>query len=124
MTFSFIWLILYDIFVGLQRIGMHKSFPRFVDSLLCICMILHGIFSSESLVNSSLPFPRILGQEMSLSFIYLIAGIYCYFSGLNMVPYKAMYAMGTVGIISFASTVVQVWTRAPRNRGKWEPLRQ
>ncbi|MFQ6630858.1 hypothetical protein Gotur_008517 [Gossypium turneri] len=108
----------------LQRIGMHKSFPRFLDSLLCICMILHGIFSSESLVNSSLPFPRILGQEMSLSFIYLIAGIYCYLSGLNMVPYKAMYAMGAVSIISFTSTVVQVWTGAPRDRGKWKPRRQ
>ncbi|TYH52604.1 hypothetical protein ES332_D09G039800v1 [Gossypium tomentosum] len=108
----------------LQRIGMHKSFPRFLDSLLCICMILHGIFSSESLVNSSLPFPRILGQEMSLSFIYLIAGIYCYLSGLNMVPYKAMYAMGAVSIISFTSTVVQVWTGAPSDRGKWEPRRQ
>ncbi|PPE01285.1 hypothetical protein GOBAR_DD01674 [Gossypium barbadense] len=108
----------------LQRIGMHKSFPRFLDSLLCICMILHGIFSSESLVNSSLPFPRILGQEMSLSFIYLIAGIYCYLSGLNMVPYKAMYAMGAVSIISFTSTVVQVWTGAPSDRGKWKPRRQ
>ncbi|MBA0683461.1 hypothetical protein Goari_025120, partial [Gossypium aridum] len=108
----------------LQRIGMHKSFPRFLDSLLCICMILHGIFSSESLVNSSLPFPRILGQEMSLSFIYLIAGIYCYLCGLNMVPYKAMYAMGAVSIISFTSTVVQVWTGAPRDRGKWKPHRQ
>ncbi|TYJ15335.1 hypothetical protein E1A91_A10G177300v1 [Gossypium mustelinum] len=45
----------------LQRIGMHQSFPRFLDSFLCICLILHGIFSSESLLNSEVPLPRIMG---------------------------------------------------------------
>ncbi|XP_021299155.1 uncharacterized protein LOC110427851 isoform X2 [Herrania umbratica] len=98
----------------LQRIGMHQSFPRFLDSFLCTCLILHGIFSSESLLNSSLPFPRILGQEVRLNFIYLIAGIYSYLSGLALEPYKVFYAMGAVGIISFAMSILQVWTGAPR----------
>ncbi|XP_022750511.1 uncharacterized protein LOC111299544 isoform X2 [Durio zibethinus] len=67
----------------LQRIGMHQSFPRFLDSFLCIFLILHGIFSSESLLNSSLPLPHFLGQEVRLSFIYLIAGIYSYLSVMD-----------------------------------------
>lgn len=98
----------------LQRIGMHQSFPRFLDSLLCICLILHGIFSSESLLNSSSPSLHILGQEVRLNSIYLIAGIYSYLSGLALAPYKVFYAMGVVGIISFALSILQVWTGAPR----------
>ncbi|WRX22233.1 GPI inositol-deacylase PGAP1-like - like 1 [Theobroma cacao] len=98
----------------LQRIGMHQSFPRFLDSFLCICLILHGIFSSESLLSSSLPFPRILGQEVRLNFVYLIAGMYSYLSGLALEPYKVFYAMGAVGIVSFALSILQVWTGAPR----------
>ena len=118
------FLISYNLtgpFVWLQRIGMHQSFPRFLDSFLCICLILHGIFSSESLLNSSLPFPRILGQEVKLNFIYLIAGIYSYLSGLALAPYKVLYAMGAIGIISFALSILQVWTGAPRlgRRQRW-----
>ncbi|XWS44062.1 hypothetical protein CRYUN_Cryun15aG0012500 [Craigia yunnanensis] len=105
----------------LQRIGMHQSFPRFLDSFLCICLILHGIFSSESLLNSSLPFPHILGQEVKLNFIYVIAGIYSYLSGLALAPYKVFYAMGAIGIISFALSILQVWAGAPRigRRQRW-----
>ncbi|KAL4386880.1 hypothetical protein GQ457_09G009030 [Hibiscus cannabinus] len=98
----------------LQRIGMHQSFPRFLDSFLCICLILHGIYSSESLLNSELPFPRIMGKEVRLNSIYLIAGFYSYLSGMALAPYKALYAMGAVGIIAFALSILQAWTGATR----------
>ncbi|XVE84099.1 hypothetical protein DITRI_Ditri16bG0142300 [Diplodiscus trichospermus] len=105
----------------LQRIGMHQSFPRFLDSFLCICLIFHGIFSSEALLNSSSPFLRILGQEVRLNFIYLIAGIYSYFAGLAQAPYKVFYPMGAIGIISFALSILQVWRGTPRfgRRQRW-----
>ncbi|MBA0663916.1 hypothetical protein Goklo_003996, partial [Gossypium klotzschianum] len=96
----------------LQRIGMHQSFPRFLDSFLCICLILHGIFSSESLLNSEVPLPRIMGKEVRLNLIYLIAGIYSYLSGMELAPYKVLYAMGAIGIISFALSILQAWTGA------------
>ncbi|XVF57876.1 hypothetical protein PTKIN_Ptkin07bG0017800 [Pterospermum kingtungense] len=98
----------------LQRIGMHQSFPRFLDSFLCICLILHGIFSSESLLNSSSPSLRVLGLELRLNFIYLIAGIYSYLSGLALQPHKVFYAMGAIGIVSFVLNILQIWTGAPR----------
>ncbi|KAA3479539.1 gpi inositol-deacylase [Gossypium australe] len=98
----------------LQRIGMHQSFPRFLDSFLCICLILHGIFSSESLLNSEVPLPRIMGKEVRLNLIYLIAGIYSYLSGMELAPYKVLYAMGAIGIISVALSILQAWTGATR----------
>ncbi|MBA0599428.1 hypothetical protein Gorai_005648, partial [Gossypium raimondii] len=98
----------------LQRIGMHQSFPRFLDSFLCICLILHGIFSSESLLNSEVPLPRIMGKEVRLNLIYLITGIYSYLSGMELAPYKVLYAMGAIGIISFALSILQAWTGATR----------
>ncbi|KAE8662906.1 Hydrolase acting on ester bonds isoform 2 [Hibiscus syriacus] len=98
----------------LQRIGMHQSFPRFLDSFLCICLILHGIYSSESMLNSELPFPRITGKEVRLNLIYLIAGFYSSLSGMALEPYKVLYAMGAVGIISLASSVLEAFTGATR----------
>ncbi|GKV41303.1 hypothetical protein SLEP1_g48851 [Rubroshorea leprosula] len=98
----------------LQRIGMHQSFPRFVDSSLCICLILHGIFSSEPLFDYSFSFPRVLGQKVRLNFIYLLAGLCSFISALASTPYKAFYAIGAVGAISFALSISPRWTGAPR----------
>ncbi|KAE8718479.1 hypothetical protein F3Y22_tig00110013pilonHSYRG00322 [Hibiscus syriacus] len=99
---------------GKERIGMHQSFPRFLDSFLCICLILHGTYSWESMLNSELPFPRITGKEVRLNLIYLTAGFYSYLSGMTLEPYKVLYAMGAVGIISFALSVLQAFTGATR----------
>ncbi|GLU02173.1 hypothetical protein SLE2022_194370 [Rubroshorea leprosula] len=98
----------------LQGTGMHQSFPWFLDSSLCICLILHGILSSEPLFDSSFSLPRVLGREIRLNFIYLIAGLFSYISALALTPYRVFYTMGAIGVISFALSISQQLTGAPR----------
>uniref|UniRef100_A0A5B6ZJW4 GPI inositol-deacylase n=1 Tax=Davidia involucrata TaxID=16924 RepID=A0A5B6ZJW4_DAVIN len=89
----------------LQRIGMGQSFPWFLDSALCIGVIVHGICDSKPEFNFFLfPFP---GWEVRLSFAYLLAGYYSFLSGLALAPYRALYAMAAIGVISFAFRIIQ-----------------
>ncbi|XP_065877480.1 GPI inositol-deacylase isoform X2 [Euphorbia lathyris] len=99
----------------LQRIGLGHSFPWFLDSALCIGVILHGVFTAKPECNSIFSFPTIHGRELRLNFIYLLAGYYSYLSGLGLEPYKVFYAMAAVGFISFILTGLQ------RRRDKGEP---
>ncbi|CAK7328232.1 unnamed protein product [Dovyalis caffra] len=85
----------------LQRIGMGHSFPWFLDSVLCIGIILHGNFNPKPEFNSLFLFPKIFGKEVRLDFIYLLAGYYSYLAGLGLVPYRVFYAMATIGFISW-----------------------
>ncbi|OVA08276.1 Armadillo [Macleaya cordata] len=78
----------------LQRIGLGQSLPWFWDSGLCIFVIFHGLCSSKPGFDSlSFPFPGFQGREVGFSFIYLLAGYYCYLSALALAPYRAFYAM-------------------------------
>uniref|UniRef100_A0A5B6ZGY5 Uncharacterized protein n=1 Tax=Davidia involucrata TaxID=16924 RepID=A0A5B6ZGY5_DAVIN len=100
----------------LQRIGMSQSFPWFVDSALCIGVILHVICDSKPEFNFFLfPFPGIPAWEIRLSSAYLLAGYYSFLSGLALAPCRAFYAMAAIGIISFAFRIIQ-----RRNREKGE----
>ncbi|KAG5527122.1 hypothetical protein RHGRI_028142 [Rhododendron griersonianum] len=95
----------------LQRIGTSYSFPWF-DSSLCIGVILHGVCDSKPEFNFFFPSR---GREITLSFIYLLAGYYSYLSGLALAPYQAFYAMAAIGVISFIFRIIQ-----KRNREKGE----
>lgn len=95
---------------------MGHSFPRFVDSALCIGVILHSLCSRNPGVNAlSLTLPGTRGLEVRPSCIYFLAGYYCFLSALSLVPYKALYAMAAVGVISFTARVI-----GRRNREKGE----
>ncbi|KAF7130134.1 hypothetical protein RHSIM_Rhsim10G0011500 [Rhododendron simsii] len=95
----------------LQRIGTSYSFPWF-DSSLCIGVILHGVCDSKPEFNFFFPSR---GREITLSFVYLLAGYYSYLSGLALAPYQAFYAMAAIGVISFIFRIIQ-----KRNREKGE----
>ncbi|KAF7801554.1 GPI inositol-deacylase isoform X1 [Senna tora] len=92
----------------LQRLGMGESFPWLLDSVLCIGVILHGIFNSKPEFNSYfLSLTGIPIRKVRLYFIYLLAGYWSYFSGLALAPYGALYAMAAVGAISLALQILQ-----------------
>ncbi|KAJ6424021.1 hypothetical protein OIU84_024906 [Salix udensis] len=100
----------------LQRIGMGHSLPWFLDSALCIGVILHGILNSKPEFISMFSFPEICGKEVRLDFIYLLAGYYSYVAGLGLVPYRVFYAMAAIGFISCALRILY-----RRSREKGEP---
>lgn len=96
----------------LQRIGLGQRFPWFVDSVLCVGVILQSLCGWKPGVNAlSFTLPDFRGQEVGLSFVYLLAGYYCYLSALALAPYKAFYAMAIVGIISFVSRIIESRSR-------------
>lgn len=100
----------------LQRIGMGHNFPWFLDSVLCIGVILHGTVISKPEYNYLVSFPGILGQELRLNSVYLFAGYYSFLSGLALVPYRVFYAMAAIGVLSFASKIIK-----EKYREKGEP---
>lgn len=82
---------------------MGESLPWLLDSVLCIGVILHGICNSKPEFNSFLlSFTGVPIRNVRLSFVYLIAGYWSYFSGLALAPYGAFYVMAAVGGFSFA----------------------
>ncbi|KAF9592166.1 hypothetical protein IFM89_012660 [Coptis chinensis] len=83
-----------------QRIGVGQSFPWFLDSALCVGVVLHGLCGSKPEYNFiSFPFLHIQGQQVGLSIVYMLDGFYRYLSGLALAPYRAFYAMAAVGVI-------------------------
>ncbi|KAM2858372.1 hypothetical protein COP2_023920 [Malus domestica] len=100
-----------------QRIGMGHSFPWLLDSFLCTGVILHGIFTAKPESSSFLvSFPGFRNCEVSLNFLYLLAGYYSYISSLALAPYRAFYGMAAIGFTCCALTFLQ-----RRNREKGEP---
>lgn len=99
----------------MQRIGVGQSFPWFLDSVLCIGVLLHGICDSKPKFNFFFPFPGFQGREIKLSLAYLLAGHVSCLSGLASAPYSTFYAMASIGVISFAFRIIQ-----RRNREKGE----
>ncbi|KAK9699896.1 hypothetical protein RND81_08G202300 [Saponaria officinalis] len=98
-----------------QRLGVGLTFPWFLDAILCIGVILHGISDSNPEYNFFV-YP-IAGIEVRLSFLYLLAGFFSFFSGLALAPYRVFYAMAFIGALSFVLRVVQ-----RRNREKGETI--
>lgn len=93
----------------LQRIGMGQNLPQFVDSTLCVGVILHGLCGSRPDTNSLLvPFPCMPGRPVGLSLVYLFAGYYSFLCALASAPYKAFYGIATVGVISFTFRIVDI----------------
>ncbi|CAL1358278.1 unnamed protein product [Linum trigynum] len=93
----------------LQRIGMGgHSFPWFLDSTLCIGVILHGVLCSNPEFSSLFSFPRMIWKELRLDFVYLIAGIYSYMAGLGSAPYKVFYPIASIGFLAFALKMSQL----------------
>ncbi|KAI5651139.1 hypothetical protein M9H77_37144 [Catharanthus roseus] len=102
-----------------QRIGTGQSFPWFLDSALCIGVVLHGICDSKPEFNFFwFPVPGIPGWEIRLSFAYFLAGFFSYLCALALAPYRGFYAMAAIGVISFAFRIIQT-----RNRKKGEACR-
>ncbi|XP_068637444.1 GPI inositol-deacylase isoform X2 [Aristolochia californica] len=92
----------------LQRIGMGQSFPPLIDSVLCIGVILHGVCGwKPGFRTLKFSLPGALEQEYGLSFIYLLAGYYCYLSALDLAPYRSFNAMAVVGALSLAFRIME-----------------
>ncbi|WVZ63875.1 hypothetical protein U9M48_013470 [Paspalum notatum var. saurae] len=92
----------------LQRIGMGQNFPWFVDSAICIGVILHGLFGSQPNDSCRITFklPGRRGREVGLSFIYLLSGYYSFVCSMVLAPYRALYAMAIIGYICFACRII------------------
>lgn len=93
----------------LQRIGMGQNFPWFIDSAICVGVILHGLFGSQPNVSCCIFFklPGRRGREIGLSFLYLVGGYYSFVSSMALAPYRALYAMATIGYICFISRILE-----------------
>ncbi|KAK1629882.1 hypothetical protein QYE76_004197 [Lolium multiflorum] len=93
----------------LQRIGVGPRFPWFVDSAICVGVILHGLFGAQpsaSCMSFKLPGRR--GYEVGPSFLYLLGGYYSFVSSMALAPYRALYAMAVIGFICFASRILEI----------------
>ncbi|XP_022633244.1 GPI inositol-deacylase isoform X1 [Vigna radiata var. radiata] len=98
-----------------QRLALGESLPWFLDAVLCIGVILHGICNSKPEFNSFfVSFAGIPIRNVRLYFIYLIAGYWSYFSGLTLSPYRVFYAMSAVGAISFGLRMWRSWNGEKR----------
>ncbi|XP_060196012.1 uncharacterized protein LOC132625198 isoform X2 [Lycium barbarum] len=96
----------------IQRMGISQSLPWFLDSVLCIGVLLHGVCDSKPEFNFFLfPFPGIRRWEINLSFAYLLAGYYSYICGLALAPYKTFYPMAAIGVISCAFRIIEKRSR-------------
>ncbi|KAL8227165.1 hypothetical protein R6Q57_016997 [Mikania cordata] len=91
----------------LERLSMGHNLPWFLDSMLCMGIILHGICDSKPEFNVFFQIPGMRGYEIRQGFVYLIAGYCCYLSGLDLAPYKAFYAMAAIGAVSFFFRILE-----------------
>lgn len=102
----------------MQSVGNGQSFPRFLDSIFCIGVVLHGSCDSNPDFNFFVsPLPGVNGLKVRLSFAYLLAGYFSFLSGLALTPYRVFYAMATIGVLSFAFRIIR-----RKNREKGEAI--
>lgn len=96
----------------IQRMGIGQSLPCFLDSVLSIGVLLHGVCDTRPEFNFFLfPFPGIPRWEINLSYGYLLAGYFSYICGLAQAPYRTFYPMATIGIISCAFRIIEKRSR-------------
>lgn len=86
---------------------MGHNFPWFLDSVLCMGIILHGICDSKPEYNVFFQIPGMRGYEIRQGFVYLIGGYCCYLSGLDLAPYKSFYAMAAIGVVSLLFRILE-----------------
>lgn len=83
---------------------MDRTLPSFLDSVLCFGIVLHGLYLSTLDPSAGfIPLSPLFGPktaEAGFSVVYGIAGLYCYFAGLALAPYKAYYALALIGAIT------------------------
>ncbi|XP_030447515.2 GPI inositol-deacylase isoform X1 [Syzygium oleosum] len=95
-----------------QRVGTGQSFPWLLDSVLCICVIVHGTSNPKpDSTFFSFPSSSFLGGELKMYYIYQFAGCYSFLSGLALAPYRVFYAMAMVGFLSLVLNVLQKRSR-------------
>lgn len=91
-------------FVRLQRLGLEWTKPALLDSVLSLGVILHGLYYTSADINIPLiRVPQLYGPPVAdagFSFIYLVAGLYCYWAGLALAPYRAFYALAMIGLLT------------------------
>lgn len=91
---------------------MGQNFPWFVDSIVCVGVILHGLFGSQPNVSCiSFKLPGRRGREVGLSFLYLLGGYYSFVSSMALAPYRVLYAMAIIGFICLASRIIETRSR-------------
>lgn len=87
-----------------QISGLDRTPPSLLDLLLCFGIVLHGLYFSTLDPNITfVPLSSVFGSstpEAGFSFIYGIFGLYCYYAGLAMAPYKAFYALALIGAVT------------------------
>jgi glycosylphosphatidylinositol deacylase len=102
-----------------KRAGQEWTRPAFLDSVLAFGLVLHGLQSNTTDANISLiRVPQLVGSpepHAGLSFIYLLAGMYCYLVGLGLAPYRAFYALFIIGVITAITRI-----RDKQAKGKGE----
>uniref|UniRef100_A0A0A9L204 Uncharacterized protein n=1 Tax=Arundo donax TaxID=35708 RepID=A0A0A9L204_ARUDO len=87
---------------------MGQNFPWFIDSAICVGVVLHGLFGSQPNVSCiSFKLPGRRGGEVGLSFLYLLGGFYSFVSSMALAPYRALYALAIIGFICFASRIME-----------------
>jgi GPI inositol-deacylase len=87
---------------------MGQNFPWFVDSCICVGIILHGLLGSQPNVSCmSFTLPGRRGGEVGLSFLYLLGGYYSFVYSMALAPYRALYALAIIGFICFASRITE-----------------
>ncbi|KAL1207095.1 hypothetical protein V5N11_004302 [Cardamine amara subsp. amara] len=91
-----------------QRIGTGQSFPWFADSALCVGVIFHGILNSRPETSILRAFPCVSRHQLRPHHMYLVTGYYCFFSGLELAPYKVFYAIAALGYISLTLKISQM----------------
>ncbi|KAK4782552.1 hypothetical protein SAY86_016654 [Trapa natans] len=99
-----------------QRMGMGQNFPWFIDSVLCVGVILHGIWNQKPDSNAyQLSFPGIGRHMLRMQHVYLFSGYYCFHSGLALAPYKIFHPLAAIGFLSF---LLNVWQKRSRDKGE------
>lgn len=106
------------LFVHLQRLGLEWTKPALLDSVLSLGVILHGLYYTSADINISLiKVPQLYGHPVAdagFSFIYLVAGLYCYWAGLALAPYRAFYALAMIGLLTAG---IRIRDHQARSRG-------
>nr|GEW49285.1 putative GPI inositol-deacylase PGAP1-like, alpha/beta hydrolase fold protein [Tanacetum cinerariifolium] len=109
-------MFLPSVVAWLERLSMGHNFPWFLDTVLCMGVVLHGICDSKPEFNVFFQIPGMRGYEIRQGFVYLLAGYCCYLWGLDLAPYKSFYAMAAIGVVSFVFRIIE-----RRNRRNGEP---
>ncbi|XP_024528955.1 GPI inositol-deacylase [Selaginella moellendorffii] len=84
-----------------QRPKVDRTLPWFLDSLLCFGVLLHGLYASSGGADTISSFSRFEAlRSYGLSVVFAVSGLYTYWAGLCLAPYRAFYAFAAIGLIT------------------------